>query len=484
MLPRYIRIVLLVGFIAGTVLRGDLVSEFFVSAVNGPITSSSISNQSQQGSNNWYVSGVTVTITATPNGAAVKSLTYQLDATPVQTVNSSSTTQTFSQNGSHTLTYFATDVNNVQGPTGSVSFKIDTISPVNWSNITQTRDGNAHTFEFSANVTDATAGLNPSEAYMQYNVDDTGTTWGYYSNPLQCNSTWQANQWYHLATQDFSAGATSGTIETPAVDYCNSSGSGCDFMRVKIADMAGNFSERKICLGSPWLQTSGSDVHSVANISMLGDAPQANTDAIVGSGGSISAFSTSANWYVPNYANKANLSLVNYATLDAKYGATAQSLPSGQLPKTTGVYKVNGNFTVSSTVIPSNYSTTQNFGTIILINGTLTINTNITTDPTAAVVFVVSGGINIDKSVTDLSGVYIATGLIDSSYNGNSNTQLQVKGGMYAQGGFDFARTLGTTTNKTTPAELITWQPQMLLNVNLISLLTGNKRYDWREVAP
>lgn len=471
-----------VNFLLFVTLQGNIFDFIRIYAQAGPTTTATISVGSPQGNNGWYVGGVTITLTAS-GPMAIQSITFRLDSGTPSTVNAASTAQTFSQNGNHTLYFYATDVNAVQEtPEKSITFKVDTVSPINWSNITQVRDGNEHTFRFSATVTDATAGLDPARAYMQYNVDDTGATWGYYTNLLNCNSQWNANQWYQLPTQSFAAGAPSGTIETPPVDYCNSSGSGCDFMKLRIYDMAGNISDKKICLGDPWLQTQSGNVHSVSNISMNAEGPQPNASFIISTqGNTINSFTSQNNWRLTGYTNSANLTDVSYAALNAKYGGTASGLPSGRLPTTSGVYKVNSNFTVTSSVIPSGYASAQNFATVILINGTLTINTDITTHANSVVMFVASGGINIDRGVANLSGVYVSNGLFDSSYNGNSNTQLQIRGAAFSQGGFDLARTLGTTTNKTTPAELIIQQPQYFLNTELQKIFAGNIRYDWRE---
>lgn len=451
----------------------------------GPTASASISAQSQQGDNSWYIDAVTVTISATPQGTPVKSITYWLNADAPATVpTTTSTTQTFSQNGTHTLYFYATDENNVKGTQGSITFKIDTISPKNWTNIVQTRNGNDHTFTFSANVTDVTAGLDPARTYMQYNIDDTGSSWGYYSNPKQCSSTWMADQWMLLPTQSFAAGATSGTISTPPVDYCNSSGGGCDFMKVRVYDMSGNFADKKICLGGPWLQTQYGGVHSVASIAMVNEGPQPNATGMITSQNTITNFSSLANQYITNYTSNTNLSGINYATLNAKVGATAASLPLGRLPTTNGFYKVNGSLSVTSSLFPAGYATTQNFANVILVDGNLTISSNIITHASSVVIFVVNGTIDIAQSVSTVSGIYVAGGMLDTSYNGNSNTQLIVNGSLFSAGGFDFARTLGTTTNKTTPAERINYQPQYLLNSALKNLFAGTARYDWREVDP
>lgn len=449
----------------------------------GPNASASISAQSEQGNNGWYIDAVSVTISTQQTSAPVKSITFWLDSDPQQTVQVSSTTQTFAQNGSHVLSFYATDVNNLNGPTNTLAFKVDTISPKNWTNITQVRDGNSHTFRFSASVSDPTAGLDPQKVYMQYNSDDTGTNWGYYSNLGQCNSEWNDNQWKQVP-QSFAAGATTATITTPAVDYCNNSGSGCDFMKVRVYDTAGNFADKKICLGSPWLQTQYGNVRSVANISMLAEGPQPNATEIVSSRGTIDSFSSANNWYMAGYNSNMSLDGFEYNSLNSKVGTSALSLPSGRLPTTNGFYKVNSNWSISSSTLPAGYSTAQNFATVILINGTVTINTNIATHPSSALIIVASGGIDISQSVTSLAGIYISNGVLDTSYNGNGNNQLTVNGALYSNGGFDLDRNLGTNTNKTTPAEKIIFRPSILLNTALQSLLAGTVRYDWREVAP
>ncbi len=454
-----------------------------VLAAGGPTMAASISADSQQGTNGWYTSGVTVTMTAS-GSTGIKAITYWLDSGSPLTVNASQTVQTFSANGRHVLSFYATDVNNVQGPTGTLSFNIDTVSPVNWANIVATRQGNDHTYSFQITVSDPTSGLDPTKVYSQYSTDY-GLTYGYFSNFGKCNSTWVPSQWYNLTGQTFSSGANTATITTPAIDFCNSVGSQCYVVKFRILDLAGNTSDKRICLDGPWIQTQNADVFSVSNISMNADGAQPNATYVVGTGGqTISGFTSANNLYLRNYPGASNISVIDYASLNAKYGSTAMNLPSGKLPTTTGVYKVNGDLTISSTLLPANYATTPNFATIILVPGTVTINTNITTMASSTLVIVAGGAINIDQAVANLSGVYVSSGQFDTSYNANSNVQLQVKGMVLSEAGFTFARNLGNATNATTPAEIFTYQPQYLLNTNLQKLLTGSLQYDWREVSP
>jgi hypothetical protein len=93
-----------------------------------PTTSHSVNGT--MGDNEWYVSVVDVTLTATDVTSGVSEIQYILDGT-TNTIFNSTAAFSVSENGPHAVTYRATDVaGNGEAEKGPVSFKIDTVPPV------------------------------------------------------------------------------------------------------------------------------------------------------------------------------------------------------------------------------------------------------------------------------------------------------------------------------------------------------------------
>ena len=88
-----------------------------------PITTSSVSGD--RGSNNWYISNVSVVLTATDTESGVRATYYSLDGA----ATSSGATVSITTEGSHTLSYYSVDnVGNVESPT-VITVKIDKTAP-------------------------------------------------------------------------------------------------------------------------------------------------------------------------------------------------------------------------------------------------------------------------------------------------------------------------------------------------------------------
>jgi hypothetical protein len=363
----------------------------------------------------------------------------------------------------------------------SVSFKIDTVSPKNWRNFTATRQGNSHTFNFGITVDDATSGLDKNNIQMQYSVDD-GVTWGYYQNLTSCSSNWVSDGWISLSSQSFASGATTGTVVTPTLDVCNSNWDVCKIIKYRVPDIAGNVSEQKVCIFGAWTQTVGGDIFSVGPIAMQSGATQTSATDIVGSGGTITNFNSSNNWYTPNYATNTTLDDIDYTHFYPKVSAQAQQLPGGRIPGISGYYHYNGNLTISSTVLSGVASNIQNVAVILFVNGDVTINTNINLHPSTVLMIVALGDITFDKSVTSVSGIFVSDGEIDTAYNGNTTPQITVNGMMYSLNGITLSRSLTNQDNNTMPAEKLKYMPSYLLNRNLLTLISGTSKYIWKEL--
>ena len=126
---------------------------------------------------------------------------------------------------------------------------------------------------------------------------------------------------------------------------------------------------------------------------------------------------------------------------------------------------------------------------IYFIEGNLRIEKNLIMDPEDTLIFIVSGDITVNTTVTRIDGIYIAGGTFHSTdSSGDVGAQLEVNGAIYATN-VNLNRVLGGSLcpsgdlcdNQKTAAEKIVYDPKYLIALN--SLL-GSPGVSWKEVAP
>ncbi len=445
-----------------------------------PTTNYSIDASAEMGNNSWYISAVPITLTATPGTSPVESITHWIDSDPQTVSLSNPTTRTLIAQGQHVFNFFAKDTANITEATKTFNYKIDLLAPKNWSNFTLTNSGNAHTFTISITVSDVTSGLDNTSAEFQYSVDG-GSTWGYYSNLTQCNSTWNDNQWRAASISPSTPGTPTGTITIPSTDYCNSNWSETKYIRIRVKDMAGLQSTKQYALMAPWIQTSGGDIYSNGPIDMLTENGPAATGIVITATDTINNFTSTQGWNIKDYEIT---SQSIYSTFYNKFGGSAQPFPSS-IPTTLGSTVFIGNDTaVNSSYIPAQLSTAQNIALVVFINGDLFIDGNIQLHPSSHIVWIVSGNVGIRNSVTRADGIYFIDGEFDSSYNGNSSNQLLITGSIFANQGIHLTRSLSNSNNLTTPAERIVFSPGVFFNTTLTSLMRIATTITWKEYTP
>ncbi len=322
------------------------------------------------------------------------------------------TTQTnfaVSAGGNHTLSYYSKDFSTNSETSKNDSFKIDAKAPSKWVNFTLADGGNSHTFLVSIKVSDSVSGIDASSAQFQYSVDE-GVTWGHYSTLTGCNTTFNSG-WRSASVSPNTNGTTTVTISTPAIDFCNSNWATSKKIRFRIKDMAGNLSQSSdFTINGAWVRIGSGEIGSNYNIGMQTGTQTAH--AVI-SKGSLSGITSTSGWYVEDYDS--TLPFQNYDTWYSKY-TTTTGLPSGRLPTTSGRYRVNTDFTIASSTIPSGLSTTQNLSAVIFVNGDLNINSNYSLHNSSGIIFIVKGDITVGNSVSAIDG-YICTNNIDGLKN-------------------------------------------------------------------
>lgn len=145
-----------------------------------------------------------------------------------------------------------------------------------------------------------------------------------------------------------------------------------------------------------------------------------------------------------------------------------QGTLSEGLWKTTGDITLNGQ-TVSGKVF-------------LLTDGQVNITGNIIVSSGASLVVVAQGNITIDPAVTQLQGYYISNGIISTGHDDAGDAALVVEGGLIGLEDVNLERDFQGSQNNTTPAEVFTFRPDIL--VNLPEEIKIKDIKSWKEVAP
>lgn len=407
------------------------------------------------------------------------------------TLNSSSssaqTSVTISDDGeNHTFEFYAvdnagnTEVYSCATSTNCVEFDLDTTPPGNWHDSGAFRGwffGSDHELYVYTNVEDATSGLSTFTDKYQYHTErEPG--FGRYDYLLSCSSDWEPNNWVILISPPFFPGSNSAFLLTPKTDFCNSNWKICKTVRFYAEDLAGNSATKDFCINGLWIKVRGEGyVRANQNIDMIAEPEDENTDSLIEVGGNVIDFFTSTrNWSVYNSPTPEDY---GYSTLWDKVDETKTEITS-DLVSSDGIYYTTGNFEIDNQSIPNDYDN-NTFDQVVFIDGNLTISKDIDIDDTSTALFVVSGNVEIEKSVREVGIAIIADGYIDTAYDieEGDSTQTVELNGLYHANEFLFKRTLQGTNNNDDPSETINYEPKYLMN---LKDLFGNYTVQWKSI--
>jgi len=254
---------------------------------------------------------------------------------------------------------------------------------------------------------------------------------------------------------------------------------------------------------APWFQTQGGDVGSVGGFSVPDTGVDGRYNAIPGGGvtpadliiynspkGSFSATPISSGgkeWFVDEGGNMGTRPGV-YDNLWNSLKTTATEFTSNSIPACTVApcrFFYNGNFTYDSATSPNS----PNAPTVIFINGTLTINSNLNASGTHPIIFITKDYISIGY-VGQINAYLVTDEFI---WVGASGDLLTVRGGLIGngpgagffncngKGGVCLNRNRGNIINETSPSEIIIWEPRYLA---LLRQVAGISKFVWTEIAP
>jgi len=240
-----------------------------------------------------------------------------------------------------------------------------------------------------------------------------------------------------------------------------------------------------------WFQTEGGTIHAEGNLSnnipstaadknmsIVQDgfpgviSHQSTTDADFGEG--YPSNDDANHWLAKSsYQGK---SFSSWTFFEKKYAAEMQTEDfTGTLPNKDGIY-----YSGSGKTLQGNWNVPANRWLLILVDGDISVPSNISVSNGSFLGIVSSGDINFGNTTSQVEGMFIAGSTINT---GDTNTQFQAEG-FFAASQFLLGRDLGGS-NPTTPAELFTFRPDFLINsykdtdYNLWWL-----EFKWEEIAP
>lgn len=262
----------------------------------------------------------------------------------------------------------------------------------------------------------------------------------------------------------------------------------------------------------PWIQTEEGDVgvydgseavikvERGPNFGKALTGGQTHSDFLVtieGNNQNSDNFTSARDWLVEGYPSFDSTSLeasVNiYESLNTLY--SSRGIDDVNLSASNNIFSVissAANSSLSDILIeigdvefgdPANYTGDP---AVVFIDGNLNITDRVLINSDTGLVFIVSGNIVIDGSVTEIDGFYIANGIFDS---GSSSNQLEINGSVLAFGGVDVKdkRSFGSADcssgfcNEDNPSEYFRYEPKYLY---LLRDIAGIAVETFRELAP
>lgn len=180
-----------------------------------------------------------------------------------------------------------------------------------------------------------------------------------------------------------------------------------------------------------------------------------------------------------------------YSLYYTRFGSPTSPTFGGGAKPTSGVYYASGDVAVDQDWVLG-----ANDSIVIFVNGTLTIKNSIT-NPTGTgfVVFITSSGITVDSSVggaynsntATIEGVYITSGILDTSLGAVGKERLIAKG-IFLANSVKLSRNLknaggGIGQNINYPAQQFIYDPGYLVRMPAsMTEIAGSTT--WQEVAP
>ncbi|MCA9391845.1 hypothetical protein KC614_01405 [candidate division WWE3 bacterium] len=388
----------------------------------------------------------------------------------------------YATEGQHILHYYSEDNDGNVESEKTADLKIDTVIPNPWQNFIATDGGCNHCYDAQVEVEDITSGIDVSTAEYRF----------YTEHNLQYWSDWNSVSEVNKVSNNQPAGDGEQAFVYLIPPELNFGDSAHPPWRVqyRVCDLAGNCSTSPAYdIVTPWLATSDGGVFIDGDIvvptSPIGEE-FAHADMFA-SNNYISATSETG-WADADYdSNNSDLASISDFVPEYDNLKSSATVLGGILPGASGVYIVHGDLDMSASIVKNSY-TNASGAFVFIVEGDLTLSTELDVVDTNYSVFLVEGDVLVtDKNAETISGFFIAEGAFDSDTTGDSRKSLTIKGSVLALEGYITNRDLGTSgtyNNSNTPAEYFQWRPGFLVNDALNFMLNGRENeYIWNEIG-
>lgn len=382
--------------------------------------------------------------------------------------------------GVNTISYYSLDDLGRQEVLQQLLVRKDTRVPNPWKDITTTEGLCGGCFDTRLIIADSESGVLVSSAKYRYFTNQSSQLWSDWlpvTSVLEVGTGQQASDGETFPVQ----------LSTGEVAFGDTT-EGPFRVQFVVGDVAGAISVSPVYgLFNPWLSVSdNSSIYARGAISVYAP-PDASllTSVDVESGDAVNSFPSHGPYvdqYVHDLAESSQLDevLTNYSTMKS----TADTC-GPELSVVDGMCRYTSNFTLTPESLGNQFLTVEH-SNIILVEGDLTIQTNLSEVTNVSTMFIVEGNIYVSGIVTQISGMFISQGFFDSDSGQLATQPLTINGSVFSLTGLYFSRDQGAGgpgDNETIPSEVVIWQPKFLLNPVIINLVQGNTNdYQWREV--
>jgi len=320
-------------------------------------------------------------------------------------------------------------------------------------------------------------------------TDGTNT---YTTNVLSSNLKEEAGQYVNNAPNKTYAVTLSGI---PAGYMCASACGGCTKNSVVSPSIGNNFFLMRSNAREAWWQAAGAGIYAGGTgggVNVQSMLPSASTHliepttsgtagALLHASGQVDTGSGSISTAGYSAMTKYKGKKMDYDFFAAKMGALRGQNSAWDVTLEQSACTAGSDFCYGTGAQTGVWNVTSGQKYVVFVNGDLNIKNNVTVETGGFAAFIVKGNITIDPSVTTLQGIYLTNKNFVTEKSAVVDVPLNIQGNVVAWGLVDFNRDLGGAINAATPAEKVSFRPDLLTNMP-----DKMKTFamEWGEVAP
>lgn len=186
------------------------------------------------------------------------------------------------------------------------------------------------------------------------------------------------------------------------------------------------------------------------------------------------------NWFLKNLEDVELVSVPD-SNGDGVYN-TSELLPCILIQSTNGLGKrflTGGNLNIDASL-----NSIKNNHVVIFVDGNLTFSVDPQIDPSTSIVFIVSGEVIFNNSVTSVKALIIADGIIHTANTDVNTAALKVNGSLISGNDIDLKRKLGSQEKDLSqPSEQVQLDPMVYFSLGLNKETLGVSKVIWQEIS-